>query len=407
MYYGSWCSKYRNPYKRVKILNVIVVSSHYFPEVTACSFRVDSIVKQLVKVDSVNVKLVNAMYDKNPNVEKKNKFDHYVISNTGGKRTNFMLRFFDELKIAVKCAKLSKSLKPDLIFVTTPYMAFIFVFLFFCLGKRGPQVHLDVRDLVWKYHDPTSGYIKIITFRVLGVLIEWSIKFYDSVSVTNELQREYLNKKIQKEIKILPNGINCQQADKMRRVEKRIYEPDIIKICYIGNIGYAQDMVPLIELSRLHNVHIDLYGTGAQVPKLNQEFASKNLTNIMIHGNVKNDEVSEIYSASDFVFVGIKDYINTAVPSKVYECAMSGKPILFSGGSTLKKYLKKFDNFFDVREVLTNNLLTTEENLRGCLDVMRNLDVAEIRDAIVKNYSREKNSALFVHEMLQGFKCND
>lgn len=376
------------------------MSSHYFPEVTACSFRIASIVKHLTTIESVNVKLVNATYDKNVVAEKNQKFEHYIIYNNTGKRKNFILRFFYEFNVAIKCAKMCRLLKPDLIFLTTPFMAFVFVFMYFCHSARGPWVHLDVRDLVWKYYSPTNGHLKAVIFKLLGVLIERSIKHYDSVSVTNELQRDYLLKALNKESIVLSNGINREQAAKMHAVQTLKCMPDIIKICYVGNIGHAQEMSPLIELSYLRNVQIDLYGTGAQLLKLQQEFEEKNITNIRIHGKVQNHRVHEIYAASDFVFIGIKDYIHTAIPSKVYECAMSGKPVLFSGGTSLKKYLSKFENFFDVSEMLADNVLQSEENLRRCLETMKELDLEKIRRNVINNYLREDNTELAIRKIL-------
>ena len=381
-------------------MKIVIVSSHFFPEVTACSFRLQSIVEEFKNIESSSVNLISVSPDKNIGPFFNEGYTNYRITHVADKNRNFLVRFYTELKVALKCARVTKKIKPDIIFVTTPYMAMIFAFLYFTRRKKPYWVHVDVRDLAWKYYSPSSIFIKKILFKCLGFSIERSLKFYDSISVTNELQADYLKKTINRDSMILPNGVNHAQVLKMQSVDSKKNIPDSIRISYVGNIGHAQDMSPLIKLSRLKCVEISVFGTGAQVTDFTDTIRQLNIENIQFYDAVDNDEVSKIYSESDFLYVGIKDYIVSAIPSKVYECAMSGKPVLFAGSEQLKKYLSRFENFFNVQEVIVDDIDASEEELIQCLQIARQFDVDKLRREVVTHYSRERNAKILITKIL-------
>ena len=110
-------------------------------------------------------------------------------------------------------------------------------------------------------------------------------------------------------------------------------------LLYAGNFGVAHDVETVAEGYRLHHregtgrVRLWLSATGAGADDLVQHFAEQGLP---FHKSepVPLDRLASLLRTPDAHLVTLKDaFVGFVMPSKIYACIESGKPVLFVGSA--------------------------------------------------------------------------
>ncbi|TAJ40479.1 MAG: hypothetical protein EPO55_08800 [Reyranella sp.] len=110
-------------------------------------------------------------------------------------------------------------------------------------------------------------------------------------------------------------------------------------LLYAGNFGVAHDVETVAEGYRLHHragtgrVRLWLSATGAGADDLARRFTAQGLP---FHKSepVPLDRLAGLLRAPDAHLVTLKDaFVGFVMPSKIYACIDSGKPVLFVGSS--------------------------------------------------------------------------
>ncbi len=110
-------------------------------------------------------------------------------------------------------------------------------------------------------------------------------------------------------------------------------------LLYAGNFGVAHDVETVAEGYRLHHragtgrVRLWLSATGAGADELVARFAEQGLPFHKSHP-VPLDRLAALLRAPDAHLVTLKDaFVGFVMPSKIYACIESGKPVLFVGSA--------------------------------------------------------------------------
>lgn len=113
-------------------------------------------------------------------------------------------------------------------------------------------------------------------------------------------------------------------------------ETDSIRVLYAGNIGFAQDWEPLIELARAtQGKPIDYYviGEGVRKDYLVESKQSLGLDNMHILPYQPRDLMPQILDYSDLQFIFMHPEMDMqGFPSKVYTVMACGRPLLVCSG---------------------------------------------------------------------------
>ncbi len=104
-------------------------------------------------------------------------------------------------------------------------------------------------------------------------------------------------------------------------------------VVYAGNMGEGQGLHKVIpEAARLMvgKVRFKLIGDGGRRKQLEQEISDAGLKNVEIVNAVPRVELFEHYRQADILFIHLNDHIafQKVLPSKLFEYAATGKPIL-------------------------------------------------------------------------------
>jgi glycosyltransferase involved in cell wall biosynthesis len=116
-------------------------------------------------------------------------------------------------------------------------------------------------------------------------------------------------------------------------IESRNPSEEKIKLVYAGLLGIAQGVYKLCtELNFNNNIELHIYGSGAE-QKLIEAFVAKypDLP-IYFHGRVTREALHKVLLQYDIAIIPLLNRIYGSVPSKIFEYAKLGLPILYFGG---------------------------------------------------------------------------
>lgn len=121
------------------------------------------------------------------------------------------------------------------------------------------------------------------------------------------------------------------QIDKM---ELSFNENEPIKLFYAGLLGIAQGVLELCQKIELNGfpIELHLFGDGAEKAQIEQFIATQKESKIIFHGMLDRKELHQILQTFDVAIVPLKTRIYGSVPSKIFEYASLGFPILYFGG---------------------------------------------------------------------------
>lgn len=120
---------------------------------------------------------------------------------------------------------------------------------------------------------------------------------------------------------------------------------DKIHIIYAGLLGVAQGIVELCEkISIPENIVFDIYGNGAEKLEL-IEFIKKNpKINILYHGELTRTELHQVLAEkADYAIIPLVNRIYGSVPSKIFEMANMGLPVIYMGGGEGELIVNEFE----------------------------------------------------------------
>jgi len=366
----------------LKTINFL--TSHFIPENTAATNRVTAYVKELEKFYKINV---FALSEKGVNQPKSLKFSDkttvYYINQKEFNQKNFIKRAINEIRHLYKLIRTAKTKRCDLTIATTPYMFMIPLCAFLIKGKK----IIDIRDLVWEYLGENSFFTKSIKSILRDIMI-LSIKKYNFIVVTNENEKKWIKSHIRENnILKISNGIEKKKYEILSSLN--LYQNKKFSVTYIGNIGIAQNLKILVECAKeLSEIDFNIIGKGAEYDELKNYAKTNDIGNINFLGKKSWDEILYFYENSSVLYAQLDEKFKTAMPSKLYEYASTGLPVIYGGVGTAVGFVKNLENAKAVRpnnkDELKEAILFFKAKERFCSD--------KNQDFIRKNYIREEEA---------------
>lgn len=119
-------------------------------------------------------------------------------------------------------------------------------------------------------------------------------------------------------------------------------------IMYSGILGILYDFDTFLkaaeQLKEIDNIKFVIRGEGEQKEKILSTIRERFLKNVTVMGKVKDyAEVSALINRADIFLVPMKDipvWKDVAIPTKIFEFAAMGKPIICAGGKECKQFLE-------------------------------------------------------------------
>jgi glycosyltransferase involved in cell wall biosynthesis len=316
-------------------------TSHFLPENTACTNRVLSYIDALDTDYKINIICLTEK-GKRPKEMirdcRNNVRVHYVYQSPYNGNI-FFLRAFYEIHYVYKMIRLTRRLPADISIATAPYMFIIPLVGHFI---KGPKI-LDIRDLVWEYLSDNKPFCRIVK-GALRRIMEHAIRKYDYVTVTNDHEFSFLSgKQLSHPPTLIYNGIDQKRYDKLSQFHHQ--PPKRFTVTYTGNIGIAQNLITLVDAAaKLPNVTFYAIGDGAEHKQLQAYARSLGMENITFTGKLAWDELTDYYARTSVLYAQLDNKYASAMPSKLYEYAALGLPIVYGGVGQATEFLKQLEN---------------------------------------------------------------
>lgn len=372
----------------MKTINFI--TAHFLPENTACTNRVLSFVQELEKHNIINI---ICLTEKGVNLDtdivshSKNVTIHYVYQ-TQFDGSNFIGRAFHEIKYVLKLNRLANSIKSDVTIATSPYMFIIPIIGFLTKGSK----ILDIRDLVWEYLDD-RGVINKFTKITLRYIMKSGICKFDEVLVTNEFEYNILESSYGiRKINLLTNGIDRIRFENLCTINLK--EGSDFILTYAGNIGIAQNLMILIEASiLLPEVNFIIIGDGVELHKLTKYAKENNCKNVEFKGKLAWEEIKYYYSKSSVLYAQLDNKFISAMPSKLYEYASVGLPIIYGGVGQAHKFVLNLQNSIAIEP-------NSVDLIVNAIDIVKKKKITistDNREFVEQNFIREEAAKIINH----------
>ena len=366
--------------KRVNFL-----TSHFLPENTAGTNRVLSYVKELEKRYKVNIIALTerGKPQKNDKVKFSDNIDVYYVNQKDYNTEKFFSRALWEIFYITKLVKKSNSVESDITIATSPFMFIIPVLSILGKGKK----IIDIRDLTWEYIEDNSKF-KTFIKKSITKLMGKAVGRFDHICITNDYEMEWAKSVVDdNKITKIANGIEESRFNELSSITINRDIP--FTITYIGNIAVGQNVQVLVDGAKdIPDVKVNIVGEGTKYRSLINHVKKKKIKNVEFFGKVNRDEIISFYQNSSLLYAQLNEDFKTAMPSKLYEYASTGLPILYGGVGEAVKFVKRLENSMTI---LPNKPKLVKEAILKLKD--QNYEISQKnRDIVKENFIRESQS---------------
>jgi glycosyltransferase involved in cell wall biosynthesis len=249
-------------------------------------------------------------------------------------------------------------------------MSFSFFIRIIKFFFSGVKIVVDVRDLTWLYINKNDKFFEKLISRTFEKICLFNIARADVVFVTNGYQKKYISS-FNHNVITIQNGISREKHKILSNVNGGGITVDCIKILYAGNFGLLQNLFTILEAVRAFNCtqyQLYLVGNGADKDRIKNYVNQHRLNDrVFIFDSVSFGELVKFYEQCDIVYGQIINTkaLKTAVPSKVFEYASLGKPIIYGIRGAGEDEIKKLAGVFVVEP---ENVLALSAVLEELLD---------------------------------------
>ena len=329
--------------------DILIITSYYPPETGAASNRIFQLASGL-QSKNFNVSVITPL----PNYPYGKIFDDFKgkISRTATENDIDVHRLWiyasnSKNKFLRLIAMLSYSFSliwffiwnkiPDKVIVQSPPLLVAFTCML-CLKNKKRKVILNVSDL-WPLAGLELGALKKnLSYKLLerveyynyqkaDLILGQSQEILTHVKTTfpeksTFLYRNYPNFK-------LPE-ITHQKAFDLK-----------IKMVYAGLLGVAQGIYKLCQKLDYSKIEFHIYGAGSEQKKIEKYINENSNIPVFYHGEISREQIHKELIKYDLTIIPLLNRIYGSVPSKIFEYARLGIPILYFGGGEGERIIKE------------------------------------------------------------------
>lgn len=228
---------------------------------------------------------------------------------------------------------------PKTVIIQSPPLLVAFTSVLFLKSKKRKLI-LNVSDL-W----PIAGlelnvFKKNFSYRLLERIERHNYKKADVIFGQSEEILEHIKLLFpKKETHLYRNYPDFIVPE----IETKPLSNEKIKLVYAGLLGIAQGIYSLCKQLDYSNIEFHIYGAGAEQIKI-EDFINKHPElPIFYHGEVSRKELHNILVEYEITIIPLLNRIYGSVPSKIFEYAKLGLPMIYFGGGEGEEIIKSND----------------------------------------------------------------
>jgi glycosyltransferase involved in cell wall biosynthesis len=242
--------------------------------------------------------------------------------------------------------KSNKNKRADLVFASSSRL--FTAYLGYMIAKKSSApLYLDIRDI---FIDTMSDVFKskILKLGILPILKLIENKTFNYAKHINLIAggfKSYFSKFRNTEFTFYTNGIDEEFLESSSATEKKENIGSKKSIVYAGNIGEGQGLHKVIPQAAKElggAFEFIVIGDGGTKKLLQDEINNLSITNVILEKPVNRKDLQSIYRDADYLFIHLNDYpaFRKVLPSKIFELATFGKPIIAGVSGFAAEFIK-------------------------------------------------------------------
>ncbi|SFT33513.1 Glycosyltransferase involved in cell wall bisynthesis [Lachnospiraceae bacterium XBD2001] len=346
-------------------MRILLYTLIYPPDTCSNAFVFADMTEELIKQgDEVTVITTTPHYDEEHAIEKRKmltpcKTDRYYYSSYKGAKVyhidvlprkgstkDRLQTFYRFHKYGTEIIK-NEEIEADVVICQTPPMT-VGIDCLHLAKQLHAKSAMILQDL-WLDAMIDSGRIKGFLAGILRKVEAYQYRHIDLISTIDESMAGRVAQISGLNPIVIPNFVNTE-VYRPRNPEDKDYakydvEKDKFILSYVGNIGQAQDLEPLVQYAK-HNPDacVLVAGNGVREDYYKKRVEEEHISNLRFLGYVTREEARIINSISDVCMILLAEHVAaTSFPSKIYSLMAMGKPIMIacSNDTEAGKFIKK------------------------------------------------------------------
>jgi glycosyltransferase involved in cell wall biosynthesis len=374
-------------------LKILVLSFYFQPDLCAGSFRCSALVEQLKLHKNVQVEVVTTLPNRYATFSTHAP-KHEVNGNVEIHRIELPSHksgMLDQIKAFMSfyrgAAKLVANKEYDLVFGTSSRLFTAFLAARISKKLKVP-LYLDIRDIfVDTIKDVLSPKISFFAKPFFSLFEFYAFRQAKRINLVSKGFTSYFNKRYPKgDFRWFTNGIDKEFLDVAPKV--KVITNDLgrkLTVLYAGNIGEGQGLntiLPKLANKLGDKVSFRIIGDGGRKAILEKDL--QDCENVELFPPVNRLQLIEEYVKADVLFLHLNDYpaFRKVLPSKIFEYAALGKPILAGVAGYSAQFL---------RDEVTNSAVFSPGDAEDAVSAFSKLEISQNpREAFINEFSRQK-----------------
>lgn len=328
-------------------MRILIVTQYYKPDIAPASFRMAALVEELC-TRGHEVTVLTATPN-SAGVDREFVKDYCVKDVKGigcekvirlplfpqNSRSVYRLLNYAVFSIELLARAMFLGEGVDVVLATTPPLpvAFIGSIIARILGAK---IVVDVRD-IWPDIMLDMGVISTHSpvYRVLKLIEVTTMKRADMIFVASPGYVRHYKYMVGYTPVVLMNGID---EEFWQAIQKKVLHgvppmrPPYV-ITYAGNVGLSQRLSEIVDVFKEFEGKFifRIIGNGADLPRVREVIEREEMQNVEILKSVLRERLLEYYGDTNAFIVHLRDIpmFEKTIPSKIFEYAATGRPILF------------------------------------------------------------------------------
>jgi glycosyltransferase involved in cell wall biosynthesis len=234
----------------------------------------------------------------------------------------------------------------DVIFATSSRLMTATLGAYIARSKRLP-LYLDIRDIfVETIGDVLPGYLAVPIRLVFSVVERWTVNAARHVNLVSPGFKGYFGRRYpSRQFTWHTNGVDDEFA--AVPVETRATPPGHIPlVLYAGNLGESQALhhvLPAMAKALEGRARFLVIGDGGRRAQLEEALKSAHVRNVELRTPIPRAELIKVYQDADVLFLhlGEQPAFERVLPSKLFEYAALGKPVLAGVGGYAARFVRE------------------------------------------------------------------
>lgn len=221
----------------------------------------------------------------------------------------------------------------DLVFATSSRLMTAALGAYIARRKRA-KLYLDIRDIfVDTIKDVLPAMVSWPLKKGFSLLERWTMRRADCINLVSKGFEKYFKARYGScRFSWFTNGIDDEFLV-AAPTTKAVRVDDRIAILYAGNIGEGQglhDVLPGLAMALRDRARIIVIGDGGRRVALENALRNAGVDNVELRNPMPRAQLLEAYRAADVLFLHLGAYaaFEKVLPSKLFEYAALGKPVL-------------------------------------------------------------------------------